>query len=484
MVEKIIVNPLNVRGRGNILSPKSIEDFTVYNSSLSYVDELYTMEYVASTVTVSLTASASSLNVGESIVLTATVLDDGTAVDGVTVSFTSGNLAIGTAVTGSDGVATLTTSTLTAGSHSIIATYGNAISSPVSVTVNKLTPTISIAKSGDVTVGTAYVISGTLSCSGSVKLYEDGSLIDTLTVSSGAFSKSITKSVTGNFSYYALFDGDSNYNSVTSSSVTVVVSDVAPSYDGITLTSDKSVLSYQDSDSCTLSAQLKNGSSAASVSGVTVEFFNGSTSLGTAQTDSTGKATKSYSSQGIGDISITAKVGSLVSKTYSLEDCRDYQPLTSNAHESRWTIPSGVTSSYSDNGWRISANGYKQVKLTDKLTTACSVEFTISDYSNVATQAVIVFAYTNGETTPNLAILQGGTSASNLRKVFTTQLDHDLIKGGKYRIEYTTSTIKVYENNALLGESTNTIGFPTRFEWHIGANGRYAIYKDLKVKPL
>ena len=288
----------------------------------------------------------------------------------------------------------------------------------------------------------------------------------------------------GTLSLKTIFAGTDNFNNCESSFINVTV--VAPSYDDIVLTADDSILSYYDGDSTTLRAQLMDGTSTASVSGVTVEFFNGSTSLGTAQTDNNGVATKTYTSTGAGDVSLKAEAdnGTLVSKTYSLEDCRDYQPLTSNAHESRWTIPSGVTSSYSDNGWRISANGYKQVKLTDKLTTACSVEFTISDYSNVATQAVIVFAYTNGETTPNLAILQGGTSASNLRKVFTTQLDHDLIKGGKYRIEYTTSTIKVYENNALLGESTNTIGFPTRFEWHIGANGRYAIYKDLKVKPL
>lgn len=220
------------------------------------------------------------------------------------------------------------------------------------------------------------------------------------------------------------------------------------------------------------------------VQGYSIPLSGGGSAVSpTPVTDSNGEVSYRYVSGGVGDTNVSINC-TLVSKTYSLEDCRDYQPLTSNAHESRWTIPSGVTSSYSDNGWRISANGYKQVKLTDKLTTACSVEFTISDYSNVDTQAVIVFAYTNGETTPNLAILQGGTSASNLRKVFTTQLDHDLIKGGKYRIEYTTSTIKVYENNALLGESINTIGFPTRFEWHMGVNGRYAIYKDLKVKPL
>lgn len=175
--------------------------------------------------------------------------------------------------------------------------------------------------------------------------------------------------------------------------------------------------------------------------------------------------------------------GRIFSSEIYVEDCIDYQPLTSNATASRWTIPSGVTSTYDNTGWKLTANAYKQVKLTSKLTSACSVEFTVMDYSNNDYQGVIVYTYTNGETTPNLMILMGGTSKTSGRTVFNTQLDHDLIKGGKYRIEYTSSTIKVYENNTLLGQATNTVGLPTRFEWHTGVN-RYAIYKDLKVKPL
>lgn len=57
------------------------------------------------------------------------------------------------------------------------------------------------------------------------------------------------------------------------------------------------------------------------------------------------------------------------------------------------------------------------------------------------------------------------------------------IKGAVYKIEYTPSTLKLYENNVLISTITNNIGFPTRFEFHTGSN-RYAVYKDLKVKPL
>ena len=165
-----------------------------------------------------------------------------------------------------------------------------------------------------------------------------------------------------------------------------------------------------------------------------------------------------------------------------MQDCRDYQPLTSNAHESRWTIPSGVTSVYSDDGWKVSANAYKQIKLTDKLTSDCSVEFTVVDYSSTRDMAVIVYAYTNGETTPNQKILTGGSSVASEWYALGT-INHNLIKGGKYRIEYTSSTLKVYENDVLLGSATNNVGLPTRFEFHTSSD-RWAIYKDLKIKPL
>ena len=35
MVEKIIVNPESIRGLGNIMLPKSVTDFELYNSTLS-----------------------------------------------------------------------------------------------------------------------------------------------------------------------------------------------------------------------------------------------------------------------------------------------------------------------------------------------------------------------------------------------------------------------------------------------------------------
>ena len=99
-----------------------------------------------------------------------------------------------------------------------------------------------------------------------------------------------------------------------------------PSFDGITLTGNKNILSAADSEYVTLEAQLTDGGSAASVEGETVTFtiYKDSddsvvTTL-TADTNSSGVATVSYYGQGTGDIYIQAEC-TFVSETYSIEDC-------------------------------------------------------------------------------------------------------------------------------------------------------------------
>lgn len=113
MVEKIPVRPESVRGLGNIISPaKTLEDFSVFNSKLSYVDGFYTMEYV-SNVSVTLTSDKSILSYadGDSATLTVTVLEDSSAVSGETVEFYryvdgTNDVLLGSDVTDSNGEAT------------------------------------------------------------------------------------------------------------------------------------------------------------------------------------------------------------------------------------------------------------------------------------------------------------------------------------------------------------------------------------------
>ena len=112
MVEKIIISPDGVRGHGNIVSPKSDEDYIVYNSSLTEGIDIiegsamtvYEMEYDEPDITVSLTTSSATVTVGDSVTLTATVLDNSVPIDDVKVTFKQAGNLIGTSNTNSSGV--------------------------------------------------------------------------------------------------------------------------------------------------------------------------------------------------------------------------------------------------------------------------------------------------------------------------------------------------------------------------------------------
>ena len=344
-MDKITIIPGSVRGYGDVVSPKTLEDFEVFDSELSFEDGLYTLVYDASGVSVGLSVSSGSISVGESVVLTAEVLSAGEPVSEETVSFYDGNTLLGTDETDSDGIATYTASSLSVGSHSLTAEALDKSSSAVTVTVNKITSTITLSVPASGTVGTSYTVSGTLvPTSGSVKLYENGSLKDTLTVSSGSFSKAITQSNEGTYSYYAVFEGSSTYSSVTSSTGSIVVSDVpTPTVDSVSLSADKSILSYADSQSATLSATVLDDNDDP-MEGVTVTFYNGSSSMGTADTNSSGVATKTYASTGAGDLSFTASVGTISSETYSIIDAYKY---TSDGSGLDGTFTTGSDGTYS-----------------------------------------------------------------------------------------------------------------------------------------
>jgi hypothetical protein len=74
-------------------------------------------------------------------------------------------------------------------------------------------------------------------------------------------------------------------------------------------------------------------------------------------------------------------------------------------------------------------------------------------------------------------------TSANSYTLFDKTINEALPKNKPIRIEYTTSTIKVYVDGVLKGSASNNVGFPTKFEWHTGS-GRWTIYKDLKVKAL
>ena len=258
-----------------------------------------------------------------------------------------------------------------------------------------------------------------------------------------------------------------------------------PTPASIDLVATNSILSYADGDTTVLTATVLD-SNDDPVENATVELYKAGTLWDTLTTDSSGECTKTYTSAGIGDVSFEAKCN-LLTKTYDIEDCINYDAMTSNS--GKWTIPSACSTAYDSNGAKFgTATSYSQVKLTDKLTAPCSVEFTLVDYNSDwnDSPSLLIFQYTNGETTPNQQLLSGGFATKRSFTVFgTTTINHVLVKGAKYKIEYGSSTMKVYENGTQLASTSNTVGLPTKFEYHIGTGGnRWLKVKDVKVKPL
>jgi Bacterial Ig-like domain (group 3)/Beta-propeller repeat len=192
---------------------------------------------VASTTT--LTAASNPSTVGQPVVFTATItVPQGAGVATGTVTFLEGTAVLGTGTLNGDGLATFSTLSLVAGSHTITAAYGGdtssaaSSSSPVDVTINgpALAPTTttltgapSIADVGQFVTFTARVrtsfVSGTLiddsvlftideGASTSVPLqWVDGQDVATLTTSTLA---------TGTHDVIASFGGDGTFAASTS----------------------------------------------------------------------------------------------------------------------------------------------------------------------------------------------------------------------------------------------------------------------------
>ena len=131
MVEKIIINPNEVRGYGNIMSSHTSSDYELVDCTISSGTDtvngasatVYTLTPTASH-SYSLSFSSSSYTAsGGSAEVSVTLTDNSVAVSGATVTFTGGTSTV-TSTTNSSGVATATISVTQ--TSTITATYGSA----------------------------------------------------------------------------------------------------------------------------------------------------------------------------------------------------------------------------------------------------------------------------------------------------------------------------------------------------------------------
>ncbi|MFC6646596.1 DUF3500 domain-containing protein [Granulicella cerasi] len=185
------------------------------------------------TTTTTLTSSATAASYGTAITLTATVAPSGAT---GSIIFYDGSTSLGS-VAVSSGAASLSTSTLAVGTHSLTAIYGGSsaysgsTSSTVSVTITSAattaTTTTLSATTTSATYGTAITFTAAVSPSaatGTVTFYDGTTSLGSSTLSSGSTTLSTSALAAGTHSITATYAGDTTYASSTSSALSVTIS--------------------------------------------------------------------------------------------------------------------------------------------------------------------------------------------------------------------------------------------------------------------
>ena len=344
-------------------------------------------------------------------------------------------------------------------------------------------PTLSLASTSTlVNTGVAYTISGVLGNVSSainkqIKIYENNVLIDTLLCDSGGnFSKTITKSVSGVFTYKAVKEESTIYQRAESNSVGVTVQDAVVIPDSISVESDSGVLSAYDSDSAVLTATvLDDADNPLSGQTVTMKAYKGSTLLNTLTVTDVGDGTytASYPSTGAGDITIVAECDNL-SDTCSIEDCELYDPTgfsITTTTSTDTSYPTGYPYSKSDTGNFQCEFDYE-----------CPASMRLYLTKTYIQQSGDNILYGVGVTRSGtkLQFTERTTSSSN-----TTC---DTMPSGKNSFKWTFegTTVKLYMNGVL--QTTKTISwwpnnYPYYFGWSIWTRGT-ATVTNIKIKKL
>ena len=268
-----------------------------------------------------LTANPTSSTFGTSVTLTDTLPTLGGVAPTGTVTFVNNGVNIGTG-TLTNGVATLTLTSLPAGSDAITATYpgdGNYTSSSsnqLTEPVAKYTPTDVLTTSNpSPAFGNSVTLTATLAPvgsnypTGSVNFYLNGTttLLGTGTLTNGVATLATTALPPGADSVTATYGGDANFNTVTSAAITENVAKATGFGD---------VLS-SSSASTTLGTGVTLTDVISPVNGVTptgtVTFLNNGVSVGTGTLSSnangTATATLNVSTLPVGADPITASYG-------------------------------------------------------------------------------------------------------------------------------------------------------------------------------
>ena len=220
-----------------------------------------------------------------------------------------------------NGVATVTTSALAAGSHAITATYsgaadfstsggtlpGGEIVNPASTTI-AVQSSLSLSSFGQKVTYTATVTpgSGTFDNRGTVQFQVDGNNFGgPVALSSGTASIQESTLAVGSHTITATYSGDTDFSGSTTTTAVAQTIDADTTSTSITASSSNSSPSLYG-QSLSFTATVANTSGTSLTPSGTVSFYNGSTKLATFNLNAAGSATYTTSTLSAGTYSLTA----------------------------------------------------------------------------------------------------------------------------------------------------------------------------------
>ena len=257
----------------------------------------YTSSVALTASQVTLAATPNPAIVGQSVAITATIAPTGSVAPTGTVNFFLNGTPLGSSTVNSPGVATFSSSTLPAGSDSINVTYSGDSTYPaggsnsVTLTVNpaaKTSTVTTLASSlNPVTTSQAITLTATVTATsgtptGTVTFFDGGASIGSATLgSSGTVTLQLNSMTSGSHTLTAQYGGDSNFSLSTSSPVAETVNSLTPATTTTALAASPNPATTNQAVTLTATVSANSGSPNGSVA-----FFDGTTSLGTANISS------------------------------------------------------------------------------------------------------------------------------------------------------------------------------------------------------
>jgi RHS repeat-associated protein len=322
----------------------------VYSGDTTYASSTGTLNQSITPIatTATLTAGPNPTALHAPATFTATVSPaSGTSAPTGTVTFTDGTTQLGSAPLNGSGVATLTTSSLAVGSHTVTADYPGdgkhsaSTSNSVTQTVTTIATTTTVtsdanpATAGQIVTftGTVAPATGSAAPTGQLTFNDGSTVLGTASLNAAGTATLATSQLSsGTHTITATYSADPSFAASTSDPLTETVgSGTGTTATSTTLDSSNNPAAY--GQWVTYTAQVLPAAGSGTPSG-TVRLTDGAAPAQTATLDSSGQATFTLSSLSVGDHALTA---SYVGDTgYAASDSA---PLTQTISRA----PTGVT---------------------------------------------------------------------------------------------------------------------------------------------